>query len=244
MGPIFALSLHQLAGRWRLFLILALGALPVILVTIIALVTDGFFSWEAGEDDGFIDVFVDGLFVGAIMPIVAIALATAVFGNEIEDRTLSYLMLKPVRRAFVALPKLLAAIAIGGPLLVISGVVSMTLVTGDARAAVSIAAALLAGTVTYSAIFTWAGLVTRGALGFALIYVFVWEGLVSSFLGGVRYLSVRSYTLAIMHGADDETFAEFGGRAIELPAAIGGVVLVTAVFFALTVFSLRRMDVP
>ena len=242
MGPIFALSLRQLAGRWRLFLILALGALPVVLVSILLLVTDE--GGELGADKEFIDVFFDGLLVGAIMPIVAIALATASFGNEIEDRTLSYLMLKPVPRAFVALPKLLAAIAIGGPLLVVSGVVSTVLASGDARAAVSVAVALLAGIVAYSTIFTWAGLVTRSALGFALIYVFVWEGLVSTFLGGIRYLSVRGYPLAIMHGVDKETFEEFGGRVIEFPAAIGGAVLVTAAFFALTVFRLRRMDVP
>ena len=242
MGQIFALSLRQLAGRWRLLLILTLGALPVILISIILVFTDE--GGDLSADNEFIDVVFDGLFVGAIMPIVAIALATASFGNEVEDRTLSYLMLKPVRKAFVALPKVLATVAIGGPLLVISGVVSMVLASGDARAAVSVALALLAGTVTYSAIFTWAGLVTRSALGFALIYVFVWEGLVSTFLSGIRYLSVRGYTLAIMHGVDKVTFEEFGDRVIEFPAAIGGAALVTAAFFALTVYRLRRMDVP
>ena len=242
MRQIFALSLRQLAGKWRLLLIVALSGLPVILIGIILLVTDE--GGDLSTDNEFIDVVFDGLFVGAIMPIVAIVLATSSFGNEVEDRTLSYLMLKPVPRAFVALPKVLAAVAIAGPLLVVSGVASMVLASGDTRAAVSVAVALLAGTVTYAAIFTWAGLVTRSALGFALIYVFVWEGLVSTFLGGIRYLSVRGYTLAIMHGVDKETFEEFADRVIEFPAAIGGAVLVTAVFFALTVYRLRRMDVP
>ena len=242
MLPIFALSLRQLAGPWRLFLILALGALPVILITVVSIVSDQ--SRDSGVDKEFIDVFFDGLFVGAIMPIVAFALATSTFGNEIEDRTLSYLVLKPVPRTLIALPKLLATIAVGGPLLVASAVGSTLLATGDARAAAAVGAAVLTGLVAYAAIFTWAGLVTRSALGFALIYVFVWEGLISTFLGGVRYLSVRSYALAIMHGADTETFEAFAERVIELPAAIGGAVAVTAAFFLLTIFRLRRMDVP
>jgi ABC-2 type transport system permease protein len=242
MGPIFKLSLRQLAGRWRLLLILSLGGLPILLVAIILLVSD--VSRAEVMDREFMDVFFDGLFVGAIMPVVAMALAIAAFGNEIEDRTLSYLMLKPLSRTLIALPKLLATVALGGPLLVISGVVSMALASGEARAAVAVGTALFAGVVAYTAIFTWAGLVTRSALGFALLYVFVWEGLVSTFLGGIRYLSVRGYTLAIMHHIDKDTFEVFAERVIELPAAIGGAVLVTAAFFLLTVFRLRRMDVP
>ena len=54
MRTIFALSLRQLAGRWRLFLILALGALPVILISIILLLTDE--GGELGADNEFIDV--------------------------------------------------------------------------------------------------------------------------------------------------------------------------------------------
>ena len=65
------------------------------------------------------------------------------------------------------------------------------------------------------------GLVTKSALGFALIYVFVWEDLSNSFLGGIRHLSVRSYTLAIMHNMVKETFDGFSERIIQLPAAIG-----------------------
>ncbi len=82
------------------------------------------------------------------------------------------------------------------------------------------------------------------ALGFALIYVFLWEGLISSFLGGVRYLSVRGYTLAILHGMDDKSFESLGQRVIEFPAPTVGAAAVTMVFFWLSVRRLRRMDVP
>ncbi len=115
---------------------------------------------------------------------------------------------------------------------------------GFLGASAAVGAALFAGVVTYAAIFTWAGLVTRSALGFALIYVFVWEGLISTFLSGTRYLSVRGYTLAIMHHVDKDSFEVFGERVIEFPAAIGGALIVTAAFFLLTVYRLRRMDVP
>ena len=242
MGPIFILTLRQLAGRWRLFLILSLAGLPVVLISVIRLVAGD--PSESGADKEGMDVFFDGLFVGAILPVIAMALATAAFGNEMEDRTLSYLMLKPVSRMLIAFPKLGASIAMGGPVLVVSGVATMVLASGDARAAAAVGVALLVGLTAYAAIFTWAGLVTRSALGMALLYVFVWEGLISTFLAGTRYLSVRGYVLAIMHGIDTESFEVFGERVIELPAAIGGAAVVTVAFFLLTVYRLRRMDVP
>ena len=245
MGPMFWLSMRQLGGRWRLALVLLLAALPVALATVI------FFA--ASEEDvklpsyerGFVNTLLDGLIVGGIMPIVTMALATAAFGNELEDRTLSYLVLKPIPRWRIALPKLLASIVIGGPLLIASGVVATVIgLEAGAQGAIAVGAALFAGVVTYAAIFTWAGLISTRAIAFALIYVFLWEGLISSLIHGVDYLSVRGYTLAIMHGLDEQGLEVLSSRVIELPAALTGAAGVAAVFFWLTVRRLRRMDVP
>ncbi len=240
MVPMFLLSLRQLTSRRRLLLIVLLASLPVALAALIsALAKD-----ESGFGQDFINLLIDGMLVGAILPIVIMALATAAFGNERDDRTLSYLVLKPVRRSLIVLPKLLASIVVGGPLLIASGVAATLLGVGGGQAAVAVGVALFVGAVTYATIFTWAGLVSTRALGFALVYVLLWEGLISSFLDGARYLSVRSYTLAILHGIDSESFEALGQRVIAFPVGLVGAAVVTAVFFWLTVRRLRRMDVP
>jgi len=241
MGTVFWLSMRQLTGRWRLALILFLAALPVALAVIV--------YFAAADDDSFrdnfIDILLDGLLVAAILPIVTMALSTAAFGNEVEDRTLSFLMLNPIPRWHIAIPKLLASIAISGPLLIASGVAAALLgFDGSIRAAVAVGVALFAGVAAYAAIFTWAGLVTNRALAFALIYVLLWEGVISSFIRGVDYSSVRGYTLAIMYGINKPGFESLGDRVIEFPAAIVGAVAVTVVFLLLGVRRLRRMDVP
>ncbi len=242
MSLMLRLSLRQLAGRNRLLLILVLSALPVGL----ALILNAFASDDQEFSANFIDTILDGIIIAGIMPIVVMSLATAAFGNELEDRTLNVLVLKPVSRGAIVLPKLLASIVIAAPLLVVTGA-AVTLIAldgGGTRAALATVAALFAGVVAYAAMFTWAGLITARALGFALVYVFLWEGLLATFLSGVRYLSVRGYTLGILHGLDDQTFGSIGGRAIEFPAAVVGAVGVTVVFALLTVRRLQRMDVP
>ena len=121
------------------------------------------------------------MLIAAILPIVAIALATAAFVEELEDRTLGYLVLKPIPRWRIVLPKLLAVTAIAGPLLIVSGVAAtLVILDGSLQAAVAMATAVLAGVAAYAAIFIWAGLISTRALAFGLIYVFLWEGLLSS----------------------------------------------------------------
>ena len=240
MGPVLRLSLRQLAGVRRLLIVSLLTLLPVALALAIR-----FGAGDDAETDDVITGVIDAILVAGILPLVTMALATASFGNELEDKTLSYIMLKPLPRWKIALPKLIAPILVAGPLVVISGAAAAYIgLDSGFKTPLAVGAALLVGVVAYSAVFTWAGLITTRALSFAIVYVFLWEGVVSTFISGVRYLSVRGYTLAVMHGLDETGLESLSDRVIEFPAAIGGALLVTAVFFWLTIWRLRKMDVP
>ena len=240
MGPVLRLSLRQLAGVRRLLIVSLLTLLPVALALAIR-----FGAGDDAETDDVITGVIDAILVAGILPLVTMALATASFGNELEDKTLSYIMLKPVPRWKIALPKLIAPILVAGPLVVVSGAAAAYIgLDSGFKTPLAVGIALLVGVVAYSAVFTWAGLITTRALSFAIVYVFLWEGVVSTFISGVRYLSVRGYTLAVMHGLDETGLESISDRVIEFPAAIGGALLVSAVFFWLTIWRLRKMDVP
>lgn len=249
MGALFRLSLRQLMGPWRLLLLFLFAALPVGLALLLTLLQ--------GEDEtsnsGYVN-FVDSLLISAVMPVTSLVLATSAFGNEVEDKTLNYLVLRPVPRYQIVLAKLTAVLVIGVPLVVISGVAvtlignggfgaKIVVLDSTPQAVAAIGLALLLGTVTYSSLFTWAGLMSTRALPYALVYVVLWEGVIASIFSGIRYISVRGYALAFMHGLDDSSFAELSGRAIELPAALVGVTAVTIGFFYLAVRRLNQMDV-
>ena len=242
MGVVLGLTLRQLGGRRRLAVVFFLAAVPVGL----AILLNALLAHEADFTEGFVDGIIDATMIGIVLPIVVMTLATAAYGNEIEDRTLNILVLKPISRFAIVFPKLIASAAIAAPLLVGATVTIVLVALGDggARAVTAAAAAVLVGILTYAAIFTWAGLLSTHALGFALVYVFLWEALVSSFLPGARYASVRGYTVGVLHGLDDTTFATLGGDAIELGWALGLAGLTIVVFSLLTVRRLKRMDVP
>ncbi len=241
MKPILLLSLRQLVSRWRLLLIILLALLPIGLSVLMHVL--------AGDDsdyaEEFTNVIIDAMIIAVIMPIVIMVLATTAFRHELDDRTLSYLILKPVPRSLIVLPKLLASVIVGGLLVIVSGIIATLIGTeGNAQAVLAVAIALFVGVATYAMIFTWAGLISSHALGFSLIYVFMWEALVTSLFSGVRYLSVRGYVLGIINGIDGDSFGTLDERVIGFAAAVVGASVVTLLLFWLTVRRLRRMDVP
>ena len=236
IGALFMLALRQAAAPRRAVFLALLALLPLGLAALIRALA----NIDGGELIGGV---LEGLVVNIVLPLVVMVLATSAFGNEVEDRTLSLLTTKPVPRWSIVLAKLAATIIVAAPLLIaVSAVVTMMDPDGSGKAAVAAAAGTLVGVVTYASAFTWAGLLTTRALGFGLIYVLLWEAIITSFLEGARYLSVRSYTQGTIHGLDETTFNET--LAIDLQAALIGAALVTALFFFLSVRRLSRMDVP
>ena len=104
-------------------------------------------------------------------------------------------------------------------------------------------AGLLVGAAAYATIFTWAGLATRHALVFGLVYVFVWEASLAAYLDGVRFLSVRRYTLALISALDGARLQTVD-LSLGTGVAIAGAAIVIVGFSVLSVRKLDRMDVP
>ena len=237
MGSVYVLTLRQLAGRWRLVIMIVLAAMPM-LIALLALRGD-----SAPSVGDFELTVLSAMLAGSIPPLVVLAIAATAFANEIEDRTLANLVLSPIPRWKIAVPKLLAVITIAAPLIALSAfVTSHVAFLGDARATLAVTVAALVGVALYASAFTWLGLVTTQAIGIGLLYIVLWEGFFSGFVSGVRLLSIRHYAIAIMHGLDERRFAWADHQSLGL--AVATSVLVFAGFILLSIRRLRRMDVP
>jgi ABC-2 type transport system permease protein len=238
MTAIFSLTMRQLAGSRRLWLVLGLVALPVLAALV----------FRTGESTTTSARFADNvtrtLIASAILPLVMLLFATSAFGNELVDRTLGYLALKPIARWRIVLPKLAAAFVVGGVPVASSGFLAVALVDdGRLAGALATGVGLLVGAAAYAALFTWAGLATRHALLIGLVYVFVWEATLAAYLDGIRFLSIRRYTLAVIHGLDHARLATID-NPLSAGAALVAAAIVVVGFTALAVRKLVRMDVP
>lgn len=238
MTAILTLTARQLAGSRRIWLVLALVGLPVLAGVLFHVASS---DTESSE---FADEITATLVASGILPLVMLLFATSAFGNELGDRTLGYLVLKPLPRWRIAVPKLVAPVLVGGVPVAVSGLVAVAIIrNGDIGGAAATGVGLLIGAAAYAAVFTWAGIATRHALIFGLVYVFVWEAVLAAYLDGIRFLSIRQFTLALITGLDGDRLETLD---LSLGASAGaiGTAVVIAAFLALTVRKLTRIDVP
>jgi ABC-2 type transport system permease protein len=237
MGSVYALTLRQLSGRWRLVIMTILASLPV-LIAIISLRGE-----TAPSVEGFENAVLSAMLAGSIAPLVVLAIAAGAFANEVEDRTLANLTLSPIPRWQIVVPKILAVMTVGMPFIAVSAfITSHVAFLGDTTASLAVTTAALVGVALYTAAFVWLGLVTTQAIGIGLLYIVVWEGFFSGFVSGVRLLSIRQYAIALMHGLDGRRFES--SDHVSLAIAIATAVVVFTGFTLLAIRRLRRMDVP
>lgn len=237
MGTVYKLALRQVTGKWRLIIMTVLAAMPVIIALI--MVSSG----DAPSLEEFETGVVGAMLLGSITPLVVLAIAAAMFANEVEDRTLANLILSPLPRWQIAIPKLLATITIAAPFIAVSAfATSYVAFLGDPRAVLAVTLAAIIGVALYSAAFVFLGLVTTYAIGIGLLYIVVWEGFFSGFVRGARLLSISHSAIALMHGLDPRRFA-FDVHPAFVSVSLVALLAFTGFAYA-SVRRLKTMDVP
>jgi ABC-type transport system involved in multi-copper enzyme maturation permease subunit len=237
MGPVYRLTLRQLSGRWRLLIMTALAAMPVVIAALMVA------SDDAPSMREFETAILGAMLAGSIAPLVVLAIAAPAFANEVEDRTLANLTLSPIPRWQIAVPKLLAVLSVAGPFILASALAtSWVAYLGDPRAVLAVTVSSLVGVALYASAFVWLGLVTTQAIGIGLLYIVLWEGFFSGFVSGVRLLSIRYHAIALMHGLDARRFSVDDHPGLGVVAVTSAVAIAGFVF--LSVRRLRRLDVP
>lgn len=165
----------------------------------------------------------------ATLSIAVLFLATAVLRDERDGGTLPFLFITPLSRWTFAGSAWLAAagasvlVATAGWLVALVGA---GITTGSWTLGVPALSAYLAAALAYSAVFVPLGYLFSRSLVVGLIYVFVWEGILTSFVSGLAASSVWRVALSIYADLTD-----LPGVAQEMlgsvePGVGGGVVTV------------------
>jgi ABC-2 type transport system permease protein len=238
-ATIIEVTARQVLGRKRTFLMLAGAALP-ILIALLYTFNNG------GPDDPSPERFTANGLLGrlvtnAVLPIVALVFGTAVLGAEIEEGTAVYLLSKPVSRGKIVISKLLVAwlatVVVVVPAAAVAAVVALE---GSDEDGISLAfaVALTAGALAYCAFFVLLSILTSRALIVGLLYVFIWEGVVTNLFSGTRLLSIREFTLSV---ADALTSVRTSAFEADL-GPTQGVLLMVAVIVGATSYASRRLE--
>ena len=246
--PILTLTVRQFLGGKAVRVVVALSIIPCIFAAIYLLNTD-----VATPREALVDLFSTVLVAPTLLPIIALILATAALGNEVEDRTLPYLVLKPISRFRIVVEKYAAVLIVTVPAVLLGlGLTALIVAQADVSARSVDAERLMpvvwamlgaatAGIALTAAIFLAVSLFVPRALLAGIVYTFIWESLLGRFLPGLRVISIRHYVQSIFVELLDDPRVTIA-NVTSLRNALITILVACLVALLLATWRLRRMN--
>lgn len=196
--------------------------------------------------EAFADVIYLGLFSGTLLPLAVLVLTTSALGDEIDDRTMQYIMLKPISRVRVVLEKFLAVLIVLVPIIwagiaITWGVISFGHVDEMKDLLWPALASSLLAILGFGAVFMLVSTLVNRALLIGVFYVFVWETSLSRVLPGLKSISIRHFTQSLFVRMSDDRRITLSGASAENTVIIA-IVAIVVIALSLTVLRLRSMS--
>jgi ABC-type transport system involved in multi-copper enzyme maturation permease subunit len=237
---IFELSLGQMLwSRRSLLLALVVGG-PIVLAAALrfAAALDSRalprINGSLVSGPGLFGMMIWLIYIRFIVPVLGVFYGTALIADEVDDKTITYLFTRPIRRAAILLGKY-AAFLVSTTLLVLPSIVIVYFLVvplggghvGEAfPSLVADIGVVIVGLATYGALFAWIGARLRRPLVIGLLFALGWEPGVLLFPGYLRRATVAFYLQAMVpHAAPSESGVSLLLQAIqEVPSLTTAVV--------------------
>lgn len=208
-------STSRSMGRKRCLVLLAICCLPVAaagLWRIFAPIeSPGYYGPNAYE----VYVYTAGTtFLPFLVPLVPLFLGTAAINDEIEEKTIMFLFLRPVSKFAIVLAKtisvtLTSMAILGGTLTLVFSICASSptgrMIPGDLAVLVKDICVFSLACFAYGGLFLLMGVVFRRPYILGLIYVIAWDSYAAYLPGKLGTLNVKHYVASIFpHGTQQE----------------------------------------
>lgn len=251
---LFRSSLRDALRPRRLAITLVVSLLPALLGLLWRLLS------PAGKFDAesVYDSLVPGLIFSFSLTILSVIYSTNIVSQELEQRTIVYLLTRPIPRWRILLAKFAASLVIVWGTTMLSVVLLAVVLFGTRLGAAGVGPdllALLLGGLAYGSLFLLLATLLARPLIYGLLFVFGWETWVPTLPGSFAKLSIMTYLRALSAreitpdaapaNPDGNILLMFGSAPkVEVPVsqawmALIGVTIV-ALAAALFVFSTRE----
>ena len=223
---IFDLSLGQMLwSRRSVFLVLLVGG-PVVLALSIRVAAAFNIGPPRGPRPGgpvLFGLMIWLLYIRFIVPVLGVFYGTALIADEVDDKTITYLFVRPIQRASILLGKYLAYV-VCTTLLVLPSVTLVYFLVVPIRGGTIGAtfpslladlAMLVVGLAAYGGVFAFVGARLKRPLVIGLVFAFGWEPGVLLFPGYLKRLTVAYYLQALVpHAMPDDSAASILLRVV------------------------------
>jgi ABC-2 type transport system permease protein len=186
---------RQIRGR-RLLILCLIFALPILIAVLAHRFQDPYQLEEVES------LLIFRLITNAFLPLAALLFAAGMVQDDVEEQTLTYLLIRPIPRWLIYLVKvagtwlvisLLNALFTTAALVAVYWDTAVLALGALFQRAGIIAAILSLSLFTYTALFGGLSLLTRRSLVLGVGYILVFEGLVANIDFMIRHVTVMYY---------------------------------------------------
>ncbi len=242
----FFIVLGRKSGKARAFA--ALGFFPVILAVVVRVVYHG----RAEDIMGVFNEILMVFFLQFYIVILSLFFGTSIVAEEIEGRTLPYLITRPLTKPGIIAGKYGAYSLLMVLMVTVTLALSYFVMNGTRLGQASLyltflryAGVLGLGLLAYTAFFAFLGAVLKKAILVGLVFGFGWENVIQYFPGSTQRFSLVHYLKSLLPyrpqsgGAGALSILLFRLEPTTPIVAVLTLAAVTAVFLALACWVFR-----
>ncbi|HVL68477.1 MAG TPA: ABC transporter permease subunit [Vicinamibacterales bacterium] len=261
---IMDLSIGEMLWSRRTVFMLLIVSAPVVIALFIRLLVGLGAPLFENTHNGVTTVRMTGPAIFGMMiwifylrftvPVLGVFYGTSLIADEVEDKTITYLFTRPIRKGAVLLGKYLAYlvctifVVLPSVVLVYLLIVPMNGSLGGAFPDLLKDLAMLAlGLAAYGAVFAFIGAKFKRPLLIGLVFIFGWEQAALAFPGYLKYYTVAHYLQALVPHAmpNDSTLSLFQNIFRETPgvaASLFGLFVIWAAALAAAAWVVERRE--
>jgi ABC-2 type transport system permease protein len=179
------------------------------------------------------------LFLHFLLPLTAVFIGTAIIGDEVEEKTLPFLLTRPVPRWSIVAAKAAAGIITIGIVILVSFTLTYLIMMSRAGSASFIrglpaffrsSAALILGLAVYVPLFGFIGGILKKPVLAGLLFTFGWESSIAFFPGNARLLTVVHYLHSLFPAIRQVTPDDMGRTLFGLVLSANKTPFILSVF--------------
>lgn len=251
---IFDLSLGEMLwSRRTIFMLLVVGAPIAIAVFLRVLVALGAPILENTRMTGpaIFGLMIWVFYLRFTVPVLGVFYGTSLMADEVEDKTITYLFTRPIRRGAVLVGKYLAYLGCT-VLVVLPSVVLVYLLIVPMQGSLGASfidlvkdlALLTLGLAVYGALFAFIGAKFKRPLLVGLIFIFGWEQAALAFPGYLKKFTVAYYLQGLVPHAmpNDNTLNLIQGIFRESPSLLSSLFWLGAIWITFLTIAARVVE--
>jgi ABC-type transport system involved in multi-copper enzyme maturation permease subunit len=253
---------EMLWSRRTVFMMLIVGA-PVAIAVFIRLLVwlgaDIFTDESSGTRVRMAGPAIFGMMIWIFylrftVPVLGVFYGTSLIADEVEDKTITYLFTRPIRKGAVLIGKFLAYlvctifVVLPSVVLVYLLIVPMQGSLGGSFLDLVKDLGLLAlGLAAYGALFAFIGAKFKRPLLIGLVFIFGWEQAALAFPGYMKYYTVAFYLQALVpHAMPNDSmlsmFQSLFRESVGLGTALLGLAVIVTAFLSLAAWVVERRE--